>query len=221
MISAIVFDFDGLIIDTETPSYIAFKEIYHEYGIDLPLSVYAQCIGTSFQHFNPYTYLSEQVNIDEERVRRQFKAKYADLLELAELRPGVTDYLESAKRLQLKIGLASSSNLSWIEPHLKKFEIFPYFDTIQTADLVRNVKPNPELYVRALQALEVKGDQAIAFEDSLNGFKAAKAAGLNCVIVPNEVTRHFEFADYDLMVPSMADKKLDEVIEIIEHRKGA
>jgi putative hydrolase of the HAD superfamily len=215
MIKAVIFDFDGLIIDTETPSYMALKEIYQEYGIELLLPVYAQCIGTSFQLFNPYTYLSEQVEVDMEEVRIKFKRDYAILLEQSELRPGVVEYLINARQLNLRIGLASSSSLSWIEPLLTRYKIAEYFDTVQTSDNVKNVKPDPELYIKALEALDVKGKQAISFEDSLNGFKSAKSAGLNCVIVPNEVTRHFEFAEYDLMIESMADMGLEEIIENI------
>ncbi|WP_418888882.1 HAD-IA family hydrolase [Paenibacillus apiarius] len=220
MIQALVFDFDGLIIDTETPWYYAFQQVYQRYGFELPLSVYAQCIGTTFHDFNPYANLAEQAGVDVEVITRECKTAHAALMERIELRAGVRDYLKEAKRLNLKVGIASSSEYAWIEPLLKKHDIYHYFDTVQTADVVAKVKPDPELYVKALAALEVEGKQAISFEDSLNGFTAAKAAGLNCVVVPNEVTRHLPFTEHDLMLTSMSDMPLAEVITKLSGATG-
>ncbi|WP_441907758.1 HAD family hydrolase [Paenibacillus sp. MCAF9] len=221
MIKALVFDFDGLIIDTETPSYYAFRQVYEEYGVELPVTLYAKCVGTSLDQFNPYTYIADCVTetIDLAAVKAKFKEVYAELLKSADLRPGVIDYLNEAKRMNLKVGLASSSQLSWIKPYLVKHQLDHYFDKFSTADEVERVKPNPELYLLALQKLGVEASEAISFEDSLNGFLAAKAAGLHTVIVPNELTKDFAFMDYDLLIPSMADRSLSELIETIELKK--
>ncbi|GIP17508.1 haloacid dehalogenase [Paenibacillus montaniterrae] len=221
MIKAIIFDFDGLIVDTETPSYYVFSDIYNEYGVELTLETYSQCIGTSFSVFDPYTYLSnitgKEVAIDE--VKTKFRRKYRELLENEGLRPGVREYLEEAKDMNLKIGLASSSTLSWIKPHLERFNLDTYFSSILTSDNVKEVKPNPELYIKSLENLGVNAEEAISFEDSLNGFKAAKSAGLNCVVVPNEVTRHFQFNEFDLLINSMQDIKFDKIIELINNKR--
>lgn len=217
MIKALVFDFDGLIIDTETPSYYAFRQVYQEYGVELPVALYAKCVGTSMDHFNPYTYIAECVTeaIDLEIFKSRFKAIYAELLKDAVIRPGVLAYLEEAKRLNLKVGLASSSHIDWIEPYLIKHQLSGYFNSYSTADEVANVKPDPELYMLALQKLAVTASEAISFEDSLNGFRAASAAGLHTVIVPNELTKDYAFADYDLMIPSMEDRSLADLIDDI------
>lgn len=217
MIKAIVFDFDGLILDTETPSFEAFREVYKEYGVELKLETYAQCIGTSDDVFNPYTYLSECLGrvIEKEVVREKFDINRKGLLERLELRPGVVDYLETATRMGLKIGLASSSSKDWIQPKLEHFGIAHFFESLQTKDVVANVKPDPELYLKSLEALGVAGSEAIAFEDSLNGLTAAKQAGLHCVVVPNDVTGHLPFAEHDLLISSMKEKSLEEVVELI------
>ncbi|TCZ79485.1 HAD family hydrolase [Paenibacillus albiflavus] len=217
---AIVFDFDGLIMDTETPCYDAFREVYREYGVDLPLETFAQCIGTSNDVFNPVTYLSECLGrlIEEEVVQEQFLAKYNAKVESIELRPGVLDYLEAATRLGIKIGLASSSQMDWIIPKLKRCGIADYYISVRTKDHVTRVKPDPELYLQSLEALGVSGSEAIAFEDSLNGLRAAKQAGLHCVVVPNDVTRHLPFAEHDLLLNSMKEKSLEEVITEIENK---
>lgn len=82
MIKALIFDFDGLIVDTETPAYHAFCKIYREYGKELPLEMYARCVGTSFEFFNPYTYLAELLEQagDAEQIRKQVDVCYRELL---------------------------------------------------------------------------------------------------------------------------------------------
>lgn len=218
MIKALVFDFDGLMVDTETPAYHAFCKVYAEYGKELPLEMYAQCVGTSFDVFNPYTYLAEilQHSVNPEVIRKQVDVCYKELLQHIQPRPGVVDYLTEARELGIKIGLASSSFFNWIEPYLTKFDMHHFFDLICTADLVKQVKPDPELYLLSLQKLEVKAEEAISFEDSLNGFAAAKKAGLHTVIVPNEMTSTFPFEYFDLKIPSMKSMSLKEVIQRLE-----
>ncbi len=215
MIKAVVFDFDGLIIDTETPWYDAFREIYGEHGVELPLEVWAQCVGTSHDVFDPYDYLEQCIGkpINRDELRRRISDKHAEMMEGRTIRPGVEHYLRSAKSLGLNIGLASSSTLQWVERFLKQFDLLHYFQCIRTADGVKKVKPDPELYVQALECLGVSAGEAVAFEDSPNGARAAKSAGMRCVIVPNPVTAALAFDQYDLRLESMADMELQQVIE--------
>ncbi|WP_309273272.1 HAD family hydrolase [Paenibacillus sp.] len=218
LIKAVIFDFDGLIVDTETPAYHAFCKVYGSYGKELPLETYAKCVGTSFDAFNPYTHLAEmlQHEVDSEVIRKQVDVVYRELLQHIQPRPGVVDYLREAGELGLKVGLASSSYFNWIEPYLTKFDLHDYFDSINTADLVQKVKPDPELYLLSMQRLGVQPEEAISFEDSLNGFIAAQKAGLHTVIVPNEMTSTFPFEHYDLEIPGMESMPLKEVIRRLE-----
>lgn len=220
MIRAIVFDCDGLIVDTETPGYEAFREVYKQYGVDLPLDVYVQCVGSSFDRFDPFNYLEAciQKPIDRERVEQLVRQTFLKFVSRQTLLPGVKSYLQSAKQMGLKIGLASSSNREWVEEYLNRFDITRYFDSIHTADDVKRVKPDPELYIQAIDSLGVSGEEAVAFEDSINGLKAAKGAGMHCVIVPNPVTAHLPFEQYDLKLNSMADMPLNEVIQTLGSR---
>ncbi len=128
------------------------------------------------------------------------------------LRDGVRSYLEEAEKQGLKIGLASSSSRDWVESYLKKFEIYDYFHVIKTKENVKKVKPDPSLYIKALEALSVTPEESIAFEDSLNGSMAAIAAGIRCVIVPNPVTEHLPFEHYHLLLSSMAEKSLSHIL---------
>lgn len=217
MIKAVIFDFDGLIIDTETPWYRAYREVLGQHGIELPLDVWGRCIGTSFKIFNPIDYMIDRSGqiLDRNHIYAEAKKLYSQLMEDQGLRPGVLSYLSRAKELGLAVGLASSSRLSWIENYLEKFRIRKVFDTIVTADRVSRVKPEPELYRTAMEDLQVSGREAVSFEDSLNGLTAAKAAGLYCVIVPNEVTSYLDFQQHDLRLASMAEMDLQAVIERI------
>ncbi|MBB6731770.1 HAD family hydrolase [Cohnella zeiphila] len=195
MMRALVFDFDGTILDTETAWYEAFREAYSEHGVDLTLEMYSQCIGTSLHRFNPYEYLMTErgLPLDKDRFRESVHLRHSELMRREEVRPGVLSYLEAAKEYGMKIGLASSSTREWVDKHLRQLGIESYFETVRTADDVRQVKPDPELYVLALSDLGVDGREAIAVEDSPNGARAAISAGMHCVLAPNRITSLLDF----------------------------
>jgi putative hydrolase of the HAD superfamily len=215
MIKAIIFDFDGLILDTETPWFYAYRALFEERGATLPLVEWAKCIGTHDGEFNPMDYLEQQIGKEVDRIQFKDEARlrYAQLVQTMQIRPGVVPYLESAQKLGLRIGLASSSDRYWVESYLNKYGLFSYFEVIRTMDDVAKVKPDPELYLQALEHLGVRPNEAIVFEDSLNGLRAAKAAGTYCVIVPNEVTNDLDFVDHDLRLKSMEDMSLTDIIK--------
>jgi putative hydrolase of the HAD superfamily len=218
MIRAVIFDFDGLIIDTETPWFESYKEVYSQYGVELPLEIWAKCIGTSFHVFDPHVYVEEKANciIDRDVIKKETKDLYTYFMKNQVVRPGVLDYLSEAKEMGLKIGLASSSSRYWVDSYLNQFELKDYFEIIHTSDDVSKVKPDPELYVKTINSLQVKGNEVIAFEDSLNGSMAAKGAGAYCVVVPNNVTQFMKFVNYDMRMSSMDQISLKEVITTIQ-----
>ncbi|MCY8051870.1 HAD family hydrolase [Bacillus spizizenii] len=209
MIKALIFDFDGLILDTETHEYEVLQEIFEEHGSVLPLSVWGKVIGTA-AGFRPFEYLEEQIGkkLNHEELTTLRRERFAKRMETEKARPGVEAYLNAAKDLGLKVGLASSSNYKWVSGHLKQIGLFDDFEVIQTADDVEEVKPNPELYLLAAKNLGVSPSECLAFEDSVNGSIAAKRAGMKCVIVPNKVTSTLMFEDYDHRLESMAEMEL-------------
>jgi putative hydrolase of the HAD superfamily len=215
MIKAIIFDFDGLILDTETPWFYAYKEMFEELGAQLPLDVWAKVIGTNFDHFHPLDYLEQQIKqkVDRVQFERQAEERHAALVQTMMVRPGVEQYLQAAQRLGLRVGLASSSSRAWVETYLIKYNLLRYFEVIRTKDDVVRVKPDPELYLQALEHLDVKNSEAVVFEDSLNGLRAAKAAGIYCVVVPNTVTSQLPFAMHDLRLNSMEDMTLEDILD--------
>lgn len=217
MVEAVIFDFDGLIRDTETFEFYSFQELLMEYGVELPLESYSARIGGHFNSFDPYDYLVKCLGrvLDRELLRKQRREKYDKLMINQKARPGVQKYLEDAKKLGLKIGLASSAPREWVLPNLEELELMSYFSCIRTHEDAKNVKPDPELYQQVLDYFRVKPMNAIGFEDSPNGAKAAKAAGMFCVIVPNELTKNLPFDDYDLRLNSMLEMNLSRVISLL------
>ncbi|MCY9761645.1 HAD family hydrolase [Paenibacillus alvei] len=217
MIKAVIFDFDGLIVDTETAWYESYSKVSKAYGVDLKIDVWGQCVGASFEEFDPLDYIVEHADrqVDREAFKQEADVVFADIMDHTQLRPGVIDYLEEAKRSGLRIALASSSNRNWIESYLNRFNIRSYFEVVNTSDDVERIKPAPDLYEKTIRELGINGFEAVAFEDSFHGMTAAKAAGVYCVVVPNQVTSHMEFAGSDGRLSSMAEKDLHAVINTI------
>mgnify|MGYP003739987421 FL=1 len=216
MIKAIIMDFDGLIVDTETAWFESFRDALAAYRVEFPLELFGRIVGTHNGLLQRY--LEEQLAsaAEVEAVYREADRLHREKMAGADARDGVRAYLEEARQLGLRIGLASSSDRRWIETYLNRLGLRPYFEAIRSSDDVQRVKPDPELYLQAVEALNVRPSEALAFEDSVNGSKAAKAAGLRCVIVPNPVTEHLHFEHYDLRIRSMGDQPLADLIRRIE-----
>lgn len=216
MIKAIIFDFDGLIIDTESVWYESYKETLRSYQFDLPLAQFGECIGSDETVLSTYFKKHLGENCDVEEIETRAFDIYKTKMNSPEARIGVLDYLQEASNTGYKIGLASSSSKAWVTKYLEELGLLDFFEVIVTRDDVKKVKPAPDLYLKAINDLNINSSEAIAFEDSLNGSIAAMTAGLKCVIVPNPVTELSAFENYSLRLKSMSEKSLSEVIELIE-----
>jgi HAD superfamily hydrolase (TIGR01509 family) len=215
-IRGLLFDFDGLLIDTETPSRLAYEELYREHGHELPLDKWATLVGTIGAEFDPDAHLEQLVGtpLDRERMAERLRARERELCDLEDLRPGIEDYLAGAERLGLKTAIVSSSTREWIARHLQRLDRVNSWDAIVAADGdVERAKPQPTLYLDALDALGLQPHEAIAFEDSLNGIRAAKSAGILCVAVPNPITETFALDEADLLLGSLEELSLGELLE--------
>jgi len=215
-IRGLLFDFDGLLVDTETPSRLAYEELYREHGHELPLEKWATLVGTIGAPFDPDDHLEELVGrpLDRDALTKRLRAREHELCDLEDLRPGVEEYFVEAERLGLRTAVVSSSHGSWIERHLGRLGRLEGLDAIVAADGdTMRAKPRPDLYLDALDRLGLEPHEAIAFEDSPNGVRAAKAAGLACVAVPNPITATLALDDADLVLESLEDIPLPELLE--------
>jgi HAD superfamily hydrolase (TIGR01509 family) len=214
-IRGLLFDFDGLIVDTEGAAVAAWQELYRQHGHELPLEQWVTLIGTLGASFDPLGHLEELVDgpFDREAVGRRIEERELELGDLEELRPGVLEYIEEAQSRGLKTAIVSSSSRPWVDRHLGRLERAEDWDAIVTADGdTARAKPSPILYLEALDALKLEPTDAIAFEDSPNGVRAAKAAGVACVAVPNPITSTLALDEADLVLESLADVPLGELL---------
>jgi len=218
----LLFDFDGLLIDTETPSRLAYEELYREHGHELPLDRWATLVGTIGAEFDPDAHLEELVGrpLDQVALAERRRARESELCDLEDFRPGIEDYLAAAHRRGLKTAIVSSSTTEWIQGHLRRLDRANGWDVIVAANGdVARAKPEPDLYREALEALGLHASEAIAFEDSVNGIRAARGAGVFVVAVPNPITETFALDEADLLLESLEEISLDELIERVDRRR--
>jgi len=217
MISALVFDLDGLIVDTEQTALESWQEAYGSAGFELPLELWLTTIGTWGAQFDPAVDLGEKrgtpltaAEIEKRRAREWELASQLPLM------PGVAQHLEAARARGLKLGIASSSSRRWVNGQLERLGLDECFECVCSRDDVASTKPDPSLYYRALLCLGVEGSEALAYEDSPNGLIAAKAAGLRCIVVPGSLTGGLDYSLADAVVCSLADVDPCALWELID-----
>lgn len=219
-IRALIFDFDGLILDTETPEIDVWKGIYAEHGQAYPMDLWSQIIGgwgnTDFDPAVELQRLSRRP-LDVAALRERHRQESDTLILNSPLMPGVRDVLAAAQRLGLRCVIASSSERGWVEPHLQRLGLISDFEKIVTGDDVPKgrTKPHPDIFLRALQVLQMPPGEALVMEDSPNGIKAARAAGLRVVGVPNPVTAPLGL-NADLVLSSLDEIPLEEILRRVD-----
>ncbi|GAA2621979.1 HAD family hydrolase [Paractinoplanes durhamensis] len=214
MRKAIIFDLDGTILDTETPEFVSWQEVYSAHGVPLDQAVWAQAIGTTDSGFDPYRHLETLIGnpIDRPSIRAARHAHFDRLMAAAEPRAGVVAWLDEARDLGVRIGLASSSGIVWVSRFLDALGLRDRFEVLATRNRVEHSKPAPDLYELAVAELGVQPGEAVAVEDSPNGVLAAKSAGLYCVAVPNPMTAGLALDGADVRLTSLADHPLRDFL---------
>jgi HAD superfamily hydrolase (TIGR01509 family) len=214
VIRAIIFDFDGLILDTEAPIYQSWLEVYQAHGQDIPFDQWVQIVGSTTARFNPQHHLEERLGrpLPQEVVDRRI-GRRTELILAQQVLPGVLQLIDSARAAGLKIGLASSSTGDWVSGHLARLGILDRFDCLRCRDDVAHAKPQPDLYLAVLDCLRMSASEAIAIEDSPNGVTAAKQAGLKCVAIPNPITAGLDLSQADVVIGSLAEVTLQQLLE--------
>jgi HAD superfamily hydrolase (TIGR01509 family) len=202
--SALLFDFDGLLCDTERAAYRSWVWLYHRFGLTFPEEVWAAMAGRPDGELLARADLVGRLGYGpDERIwldRRRLKWRLADT---EPARPGVPELLRHAGDRGLALAVVSNSPAGWLRFHLRRLGVAGWFATVVCgADAVRH-KPAPDLYRVALRRLARTPAQAVAFEDTARGVAAARAAGLRCVGVPNATGAPADLAAADLVLDSL------------------
>jgi len=212
-VKAFLFDFDGLLVETESASRAGWEWLYERHGQKLPPEKWQLLVGT-VDGWDIWAHLESLAGpLDRETLNEERYAHELTLLEAEQLRPGIVEYLDYAQQHALKRAIVSSASRDWIDMHLTRLERTVGWDAIVTADHDKNrAKPQPALYLEVLDVLGVDAADAVAFEDSPNGILAAKAAGIFVVAVPNAITRDLDLDHADLQLESLADLPPDRLV---------
>ncbi len=206
---ALVLDFDGLILDTETCTYEAVVAIFAEHGLTVDLAWWHSILGTA-NHVHWADVLAEQVGrpVDREALIADREARRLPPIRALPPCDGVVDLLDAAAAAGVATAVASSSAASWVVPHLERLGLADRFTAIVTRDDVggdhRRTKPAPDLFLIAADRVRAAPRGCVVLEDSPNGVAAARAAGMAVVAVPGPMTAGLDFADADLVVPTLA-----------------
>ncbi len=217
---ALLFDFDGLIVDTESAIYTAWRELYLHHGHDLPLATYVQCVGSTFSHYDPMAALEELTGgpVAWQAVLPRKDARIRELQHGLGTLPGIRALLSDASRAGIPCAVASSSQRSHVQGWLDRMEITEFFTAILTRDDVAHAKPAPDLFLAAAAALSLPPSETLVLEDSANGLRAARAAGAPCVIVPSPVTRGSDFAGAAAIMETLEGVALEHLREAHSRR---
>ena len=218
MIKALIFDFDGLILDTETPEVFVWQNIYKEHGFELPVEEWEKTVGGyGISDFNPSRHLAHLSGgrLDPVPLQARYRREADALIHANPILPGVMDMIHEAQANGLKVAIGSSSPHSWVDSHTQRLDIYHHFDPIVCQDDVApgRTKPHPDIYLKALERLEVEKSEAVVFEDSPNGVLASQRAGVFVVAVPNALTARMNVKG-DLTVPSLAELSLQDLNSI-------
>ncbi len=217
MIKALIFDFDGLVMDTESPAVDGWKAIYAEYGQEFPLLPFIRAVvGISDANFDTAGYLAAQVgkNLDLAALRSRALAYRLQVQSTLPALPGVNDYIKTAHRLGLRLAMASSSGRLRLEGYLRQLGLVDDFDPIICREDVLHIKPAPDLFLKAQETLKLRSDELLIFEDSQNGILAAVRAGIRVVAVPNPITAYDTHDGASLLLNSLADMPLEELLKL-------
>lgn len=216
MLRALIFDFDGLILDTETPEVLVWQDIYKEHGFELPVEEWEKTVGGyGISTFDAAQHLSAQTQgrLDPAALKARYRLEADAIIHAKPIQPGIMEMIASAKEHGLKVAIGSSSPHSWVDAHTQRLGIYHHFDHIICQDDVApgKTKPHPDIYLKALETLQVDKTEAVVFEDSPNGVLASKRAGVFVVAVPNPLTARMNVQG-DLTIPSLAALTLQDLM---------
>ena len=187
--AALVFDFDGTMVDTETAVYEAVRRTFADFGLELAPDAWMQAAGTMWGA----SWVDDLVEatggaVDAHQARRRNRVHSAEIDDLTVLRPGLQALLDDARAHRIPMAIASNSASDWIEHHLDRLGLTDYFPVLATIDRVERGKPFPDPFLKACRLLDAAPTSSVAFEDSEAGTQSAAAAGMFVIAAPGPMT---------------------------------
>ncbi len=216
---ALVLDFDGIVVDSETTHLAVWRRVFREHGCEFTQEEWSTCLGTQ-GGFDPARALRQRSRVEvaagtEKRLRRRYRA----MVRARGLMPGVIDWLDAADTIGLRTAIASSSRADWVMPWLDEFDLRRRFAHVACYEGSVPAKPHPGLYLAACRALGADPAASIAVEDSPNGVAAAVAAGLFCVAVSHVATDASAADGAHLVLPNLGAMSLAAVLDRADERR--
>ena len=210
---ALLLDFDGTVLDTESTVLASWAEEYAAHGLPFDRASWCARVGV-FSEDEPYAELAALVGegFDAAQAHRRRRAREDELVLGLPVKDGVQELLDGAAARGVPVAVVSSSPYAWVGGHLERLGLLGLVETVVTRGDAPRPKPAPDLYLEALRRLGARAEDALAVEDSAPGVTAARAAGVRVVAVPNEITAGQDFSTADLVLPSLAGLDLDALL---------
>jgi beta-phosphoglucomutase-like phosphatase (HAD superfamily) len=215
-LQSLIFDFDGLIVDTEKPGFDSWNEIYADFGQKLTLDDWRGATGY-VAGFDPAVHLEALLGrqLDWQNLTPRRDARNWELTLKQGVLPGILELMLAAVNADIPVGVASNSGFGWVNDGLERLGLRNLVGTIVTRDMVLNPKPAPDVYLKAAETLQVSPAFTVALEDSEPGCRAAKAAGMRAVAIPNQFSELQDLSVADLVVPSAKVLSLERLVGLL------
>ncbi|OGS46122.1 MAG: phosphatase [Elusimicrobia bacterium RIFOXYD2_FULL_34_15] len=213
---AVIFDMDGVIIDSEPTHLRVNRNIFKRLSLKISNTEYKNFIGST--NTAMWTFFKKKYGLQQaipELVKTQVDETIEDLKHSNEKPiPGIVNLLKNLKRNNILIGLASSSPLENIELVLKIFKIKKYFNAIVSGENLKRSKPAPDIFLNAAKVLKVKPEECIVIEDSEKGVRAAKSAGMKCIGYKNKNSGNQNLSKADLIIKNFRKINIDDLAKL-------
>jgi HAD superfamily hydrolase (TIGR01509 family) len=221
--AAVIFDFDGVILDSETSEFESHRRVYAQCGVTLTREEWCTQIGTWSEGLADRWHAAlcrrSDRAMDRETFEREQRRICREILPREPMR-GIAGLLAELAAAGVRCGIASSGPSNWVAPAIAELGLAPLFDTIVTGDDVTRRKPAPDAYLEAVRRIGAPPSRSIAIEDSGPGVAAARAAGLKVVVIPHWLTHTHDLAGADLRAAHAGELTLARLARLLERAEG-